>query len=86
MSGVTIFAFSHEFLLDCKFIGTQRSNVSQCGSWCLKKDFLYALEASRLIRSSPKKKLFICSDVLGHVWGRLKAVLGGFFVSSDTVS
>ena len=43
-SGVTIFSFSHEFLLDCKFSGTQRSNVSQCGSWCL-KDFLYAFEA-----------------------------------------
>ena len=61
MCGETIFAFSHEFLLDCKFSGTQRSNVSHCGSHgrVPQKIFSMLWKPVWLIRSCPKKAIYL---------------------------
>lgn len=70
VSGVTIFAFGHEFLLDGKFSGTQQSNVFQRSS-NVSKGFLYALKAC-----SVNSELPICSDVFGRLEEAHGAVSG----------
>ena len=70
MSGVTIFAFGHKFLLDGKFSGTQQSNVFQRSS-NVSKGFLHALEACFVNLELP-----ICSDVFGRLEEAQGAVSG----------
>lgn len=70
VSGVTIFAFGHKFLLDGKFSGTQQSNVFQRSS-NVSKGFLHALEACFVNLELP-----ICSDVFGRLEEAQGAVSG----------